>query len=206
MKTLEPAASLFVLAHPDDELLFSHAIQDQAALPDSKALVLVATNGEASSVDLRGDNFVYSGGRKEEVQQSLAALGVPLDRQHYRGLTDSLLEWEVSTLAGTIARLMLQHDVSTIYTFDKDGYDNHTDHISTYRAAMLLSGRLSVQHLVRTRDAAEADVTVSGSEESKLAVIRHHISQFDSTDDNLITYIAKEYSGGLADEYYRQAA
>jgi LmbE family N-acetylglucosaminyl deacetylase len=45
--------SLFVMAHPDDaEVLFAHAITAQA-----EAHVLVATDGEASTVDLMGDRF-----------------------------------------------------------------------------------------------------------------------------------------------------
>jgi LmbE family N-acetylglucosaminyl deacetylase len=54
MKKLYPfEKSLFVMAHPDDaEVLFAHAITAQA-----EAHVLVATDGEASTVDLMGDRF-----------------------------------------------------------------------------------------------------------------------------------------------------
>lgn len=207
MNSLEtPSTSLFVIAHPDDELLFAHTIQARASQPGSTAHILVATNGEASTVDLKGDGFVMRGGREQEARRSLGTLGIPDERQYYRGLTDGSLDFEVATLAGTIARLTMQHGIDTIYTFDETGYDNHLDHVSTYRAAMILSGRLSVQHIVRTRDAADADIIVSGQEEDKLTVIRNHASQFDVSDRELVAYMTDEYNDGLTDEYYRQAA
>lgn len=53
MDTIEIKNPLFVVAHPDDaEVLFAHAIRAHR-----NAHVLVATDGEASTVDLVGRSF-----------------------------------------------------------------------------------------------------------------------------------------------------
>lgn len=45
--------TLFVVAHPDDaEIIFGHALNNAV-----ESHVLVATNGEASTIDLIGNRF-----------------------------------------------------------------------------------------------------------------------------------------------------
>ncbi len=198
--------SLFVLAHPDDELLFAHAMAAQ-----EEATVIIATNGEASSVDRIGASFVAEGRRSQESAQALGALGIRADRLHQYDLPDGALNFHYAKLGGRIARLALTEELDAIYSFDKDGFDDHPDHVATYLASQLVAKARGLPHLVRSRNpnldyATEEVLTVTGEEETKLIVIRNHTSQWNPSDPQDIARLRDEYAGGFHQEYYLQAA
>lgn len=197
---------LFVLAHPDDELLFAHAIAEH-----KNAGVIIATRGKASTVDRMGSWFVAKGRRSQESLHALGKLGLGEEQLHQYDLPDGELDFHFARLGGKIANLVLTKGYDSLYSFDESGYDGHPDHSTTYRAAQLVATARDIPHLVRSR-IAESDtstenyVTISGDAANKLTVVKSHASQWDANDPAVIRHLKDEYSGGFDREHYRRAA
>lgn len=125
--------TLVIGAHPDDiETMLSGAISNNT-------VALVATDGEASTVNYRSDpNFVHSGKRQQESAEGLRRSGVPPEGQHFLSLPDGKLSDSTyyEQLVQSLQELLLAEPISEIYTLGAQGYDGHPDHIATHKALL----------------------------------------------------------------------
>ncbi len=212
---------LFVLAHPDDEILYSHALQQ---FPE--ASVLIATDGTAGTDNRPGyhnPDFIAQGGRRHEALRALGSIGITDPKKlHHGELTDGNLDHEFATLAGKIVALALDPETryDAIISFDdtdfqspEDDLHEHSDHIATYRAARLAGMALrmhskytNLPHLVRTVEPADLQVvTITGDSDFKKSLLLHHQSQFPAVHEAALKPFER-YARGWDSEHYRIAA
>lgn len=170
-----------VIAHPDDEFMFGEAIR--SLVSKSYPLdVVVLTDGEAST---RGEpEFVRSGKRQRESRQALGALGLCSDRQWYLRLPDTKIGERKHTerAALSLANLALAHGTSAIITTGPDGF-GHDDHSAAHDCAVAAA---SIVYRVNNKSAPTVwglserpgEETFLVNSDAKLAVLRHHVSQF----------------------------
>jgi LmbE family N-acetylglucosaminyl deacetylase len=175
--------TLFITAHPDDaETMLGYAI---SANPRTSH-VLVATDGDASTIHRTGEAFVRQGGRRLESIAGLTALGVDQTRQEYLNIPDGSLTYKQSEIAEHIAQLALARDITRIVTLGDDGYDGHPDHIATHMAAawavkqMLDTANQPIQlFALDSRQQGRYTVLANGRQQHKLRAMASHASQFD---------------------------
>lgn len=178
---------LNVTAHPDDaETVYSSAIK-------ASDFALVATNGEASSVNRLGSDFVGIGERKLESQLGLDFLGISKDNQYYIELKDGNLAASKNILAAEIVKIVKQNNITHIRTMGKEGVCNHPDHKASHEASILAKQMLGnegyqVAIFVLQDDFSTGEIKFPPTREfknRKLKAMSFHKSQFP----------IKEYSG-----------
>lgn len=132
---------LFLVAHPDDEVLMQGALStcaDHGLAPK----VVFATNGEAST---KGDqDFVRSNGRITEATASLGVLGIKPSQLHFFELADGKLGISKHQLAIKLGALIRSIESDCIFTLGPKGYDGHADHIATHVVALDMKSSLGV--------------------------------------------------------------
>lgn len=196
---------IFVVAHPDDtEVLFAHAVCQAHCVCAQPPEIIVATLGEASTVDWRGDGFVAGGGRRTESIGGLGALGFSTDRQHYLALADGKLEDAALELEHHLSALVSAHSATILVSFGPEGFDGHRDHIATFHAAGAVAARHSLDHYLRVHKRSPTSFTIEGDPGVKLDAMRHHLSQFQMhlTPQQCID---TPYLTQLAEEHYELA-
>ncbi|KAL6300383.1 putative deacetylase LmbE-like domain-containing protein [Sparassis latifolia] len=137
----KPPRFLLLTAHPDDECMFF--------APTLLGLLAVHSDPEVYSLCLSVGNADGLGAiRRNELQRSLDILGVPggrrwaLDRPD---LQDNItIQWDYGALAQAILPYILEHNITTILTFDYHGVSSHPNHISLpYGATQLITSLYS---------------------------------------------------------------
>lgn len=172
-----PEAIVCVVAHPDDaETMLGFIIANAR-----DAWVIVASDGEASTIDRIGNNFVSRGKRQQESQEGLTRLGVTLERQIYLGLPDGKLDQCTDELQKHIlAHLRSLTKPFTVVTLGEDGYDGHSDHKAAHLAAQRAVSQLKNHAtLLCLSQNHSGSIVVSGDASLKLEALCCHESQFD---------------------------
>ena len=173
-------AAIFVLPHPDDELLMAGAI-DALVAHNVQLHAIYATNGEASTV---GDqNFVESGRRQEEALAALDALGVP--SVSFLGLPDGRLNQPepASALASSILAYLTNQQRYHLLTLGLTGYDGHSDHVASHHAALSAArtarkiGKQSIVWGLSKRTGSRT-VGIPVNPDVKESILTAHASQF----------------------------
>ncbi|KAI0764611.1 putative deacetylase LmbE-like domain-containing protein [Trametes elegans] len=135
----QPANVLLLTAHPDDECMFFAptilALQQQKSVLPPRLHSLCLSVGNADGL---GDI------RRDELARSLDVLGIDEGRRWVvdrPDLQDNFTaEWDPRTIADVLIPYVLDHNISTILTFDHQGISSHPNHISLPKgAAHLLS-------------------------------------------------------------------
>jgi LmbE family N-acetylglucosaminyl deacetylase len=169
---------IFVVPHPDDsEAMLGHRIAQS-----QNPWVIVATDGKASTVDLKGNGFVESGRRREESYHGLEYLGVPRNQQLYLSLPDGELENHIPQLRDAILEAMSSCAVNSLVTLGPDGYDDHPDHKASHNAALMSACELDPdkQPDIFALNSQHSGRHVAGGHTwKKLTAMAHHQSQFD---------------------------
>lgn len=129
------AASLFLLAHPDDELAFAPLL-DMLVSAGRPVRLVYMTNGEARGVSA-----------STRIAESIAALdhiGIPASHAHFigsdAGIPDGMLYQHMERAAAAIEALRPSlGDIGAIYSFAWEG--GHVDH----DAALLIAAAFAVK-------------------------------------------------------------
>jgi LmbE family N-acetylglucosaminyl deacetylase len=131
LRTLVPEdARLLVLApHPDDETLMAGGLL--AALPSGRALVVSATDGEASHSGGAAFRRCLAEQRRRELMEALALLGHSSAAVRRLALPDGRLADFEDDLVNALRRLALRSDV----LLTTAPFDGHPDHEACARAA-----------------------------------------------------------------------
>jgi LmbE family N-acetylglucosaminyl deacetylase len=183
--SLHTPNELLVVAHPDDleTMLGHHAVQS-----DYISTALIATDGEASTVNFTDDpTFVASGQRRQESINGLEHLGIAQSEQIYLGLPDGGLRDRTSELARAIAMLVSERDIRRVVTLGEHGYDGHQDHVATHHAAALaIAGtqanqRVKLQALSHSHEGAHRVLAGPSTTMRKLSAMAYHASQFPAS-------------------------
>jgi LmbE family N-acetylglucosaminyl deacetylase len=169
---------LFVVAHPDDaEVMLGHAI---AASRDP--LVVIATDGKSSTVDMLGNGFVRAGKRRLESQSGLRYLGVPLQRQVYAGLPDSQLGRHANALGVVLGEVSADFQPDRWFTTGVNGYDGHPDHIAAHEVTLQARKELGRQSVLWALESDHSGELVVAGRAYKLGAMAMHESQTMNPD------------------------
>jgi LmbE family N-acetylglucosaminyl deacetylase len=123
---------LGVWAHPDDEAYLSGGLMAMARDAGRRVVVVTATAGELGSPDPAAQGPRLAAVRRQELAESLAALGV--DEHHVIGLPDGGCEHVPIGVGGSlVARWILDVRPDTIVTFGPEGMTGHPDHQAVHR-------------------------------------------------------------------------
>lgn len=172
--------TLFIGAHPDDELLFGGGI-DTNVRNGAEVHTVLATQGKASPHG--HPDFVRQGRRVEEAQSALSEYGVPSHQQHQFDLPDGQLTLPDQQLLLTdkIEGLITTHGITTVITLGARGADGHLDHVASHLAATEAARRYRVVYpLIRVLGLATTGIHhVPVDPSRKLRIARNHQSQFE---------------------------
>jgi LmbE family N-acetylglucosaminyl deacetylase len=126
-----------VFAHPDDD---TYSVAGSMALhagEDVRAIVVLATSGEAGQIvdpSLATPDSLGRVREREDVE-SWREVGVPVEH-HFLGFADGGVDAVPSeTLAERIAEVLLATRPHVVATFGPEGITGHADHIAVGRAA-----------------------------------------------------------------------
>ncbi|KAF7313816.1 hypothetical protein HMN09_00539000 [Mycena chlorophos] len=141
---------LLLTAHPDDECMFF--------APTILALTRLQRAEERSS---RVYSMCLSAGnadglgqvRKSELESSLDMLGIDADKRllvDHPDLQDNFTaHWDEFTIASVLEPFVVEHDITTILTFDEQGVSGHPNHISLPKGVQQLMYTLRDIRLLR---------------------------------------------------------
>ena len=129
---------LFVMAHPDDGVVYYGALIHKLRDDKKNIFVLTVSNGARGSRDAIISEEVLSKVRREEELAALQYLGVPRDNFSCLGYADGEVEADIK-LIGEISKyirkykadIVCTHEPTAIYqsTYAKDGFFiQHRDH------------------------------------------------------------------------------
>lgn len=164
---------LFAVAHPDDaEVMLGHAIASS-----EYPFVMVATNGEASTINMVGGDFVRAGRRLHESLAGLAYLGVAPQDQFYPDLGDGQLCDSAAELEEQLANCLEVIEPNRIFTLGEDGYDGHPDHQAVHKACLRALARLGLDCELYGLSNTESAGLIVPSAERKLGAMALHRSQ-----------------------------
>lgn len=141
----------FMYAHPDDESFLSACLIRQIVDRGGKAILLVATKGDAGKTGLLGElsKTELAAQRVKELTAAGNILGLS-DIRHL-GLPDGKLsDYTERELLESVIAYINEQKAQIIVTFAEDGGNGHPDHIAIHQAtkAALKSGRCpSIQKL-----------------------------------------------------------
>lgn len=122
----------------------------------------------------------YGQDREVESQLSLESLGIAIDRQTYVHLPDTKLVKYLGALALDIANHALRNNLHDYFTLGPEGYDGHSDHIATHRAARLAQialGSLHPLHIWALSRSGPADARANAAHTPKLRALAFHQTQ-----------------------------
>lgn len=170
--------TLVILAHPDDETMVGYALLRCAA--EGEVWVVVASHGTASTINHRSESdFVASGRRREESEQSLLGYGVDLGHQVYLELPDGQLDQCHEAMTKVIGKLIDQHLITRCVTLGEAGFDGHPDHSATHRAALEAARTRALE--IWALDAGSGELQIEATRDlraQKLCGMAKHQSQF----------------------------
>jgi LmbE family N-acetylglucosaminyl deacetylase len=143
------APVLILAPHPDDESLGCGGLIAECCSSGHPVNILVLTDGAGSHPRSRK----YSGSRlatlrAEEARNAADALGLPLDRIDFLGLSDGHAPLRGKALRSTAARIAAfarERDIGTICTTWQ--HDPHRDHLAAYRLGKLVAEAIGVKLL-----------------------------------------------------------
>lgn len=139
-----PLRILLLTAHPDDECMFfspsltglnNYELAGTGLIPELFSLCL--SIGDADGL---GDV------RRNELKKSLDVLGIHAGRRWIEDRPDLkdnfTASWDAETIADVVRPYVLQHNITTILTFDDRGISGHPNHISLLHGAAHLLATL----------------------------------------------------------------
>ncbi|THH21145.1 hypothetical protein EW146_g348 [Bondarzewia mesenterica] len=131
---------LLLTAHPDDEAFFFG--------PTITSLASQSSDTELYSLCLStGDANGLGEIRKQEFMQSLDVLGIVNGKRWVldkAGLKDNFTAtWDAKLVADIVRPYVLEHDITTILTFDAGGISFHPNHKSLFHGVSYLLSTLS---------------------------------------------------------------
>jgi len=124
---------LFVMAHPDDECVFTGGLMLMLKNRGIKFDLVCLTNGEASTLRYGltdGDDLAKV--RLEELRKASYILGVNTLIKY--GFKDGGLDLEYGELKSSLVKEINDHQIDTVITFEPAGISGHKDHIMTSKA------------------------------------------------------------------------
>jgi len=121
---------LLLTAHPDDECMF-FAPTLLALLPQDASTPAPKVHSLCLSV---GDADGLGGVRRDEFERSLDVLGVEKDKRwvlNHPELKDNITQhWDAKVISDVLRPYILEHQITTILTFDRMGISSHPNHQS----------------------------------------------------------------------------
>jgi LmbE family N-acetylglucosaminyl deacetylase len=136
-RALKQVPLLFVVAHPDDEVLAAGSRLPRLPL----AHIVYATDGAPRDLrDAQRLGFAsqedYADARRQEADRALAMLGIGPERVHRFGLTDQDVAQELPRLLQALAKLCAELRPAAIVTHAYEG--GHPDHDAVALAVHIL--------------------------------------------------------------------
>lgn len=174
----------FIVAHPDDgEVLFGLAI-----CRTPKPIAIIACDGEASTVDMVGNDFVALGNRRQESITGLGRLGITREHQYYLSNRDTNLLASIGSIIGQVADVVIEEQPDALVTFGPRGFDGHLDHVTMHRVGLHVAAETNLPLYVRSDlGDSEDDIIITGDLGIKLHAIQAHQSQAWNVDPHTLT-------------------
>lgn len=125
----------WILAHPDDESFGSACAIKETTTRGDKAVLLVATDGEAGKSGYLGpmNKLQLAAKRKQELEKAGRILGITTIKT--LGYPDGrLAEMNPAELESQIIQFINDHSAQIVITFGEDGVSGHPDHIAIHQA------------------------------------------------------------------------
>ncbi|KZV72693.1 LmbE-like protein [Peniophora sp. CONT] len=140
-----PSRVLLLTAHPDDEaFFFGPTITALNSLEDVTIYSLCLSVGDGD-----GDGEV----RTKELERSLDVLGIEEGRRRVLdkvGLKDGINTlWDASLVAESVLPFVLEHNITSILTFDNQGISSHPNHRSLYAGTHALLAHPSTPRTIQ---------------------------------------------------------
>lgn len=169
---------VFIAPHPDDaEVMLGHRIAQSPG-----ALVVVASDGEASTVDHVGGGFVSQGKRRIESVRGLEYMGVERNWQIYLSLPDGEIKQQSDKMRDALLEIFSNFAISSVITLGEDGYDGHDDHIYSHQVAVESVLQLDPgtrPNIYALNSQHKGEYLVYGDALRKLGAMSLHPSQFN---------------------------
>lgn len=137
-----------VFAHPDDEVLAAGLLA-RAKRIGYKTHIICGTKGEGGR--LKGQNFLGDKNedlvtiRSRELISTCQLMGVA--SLNYLHLQDNMAaQWKIEDAVGELKSILLGIGPSIIVTFNKNGGNNHPDHIGMHHIAVQTFKKIASQN------------------------------------------------------------
>lgn len=137
-----------VFAHPDDEFMAAGLLTRAKSL-GYKTHLICGTKGEAGRI--KGQKFL--GDRNEDLvsirnkEHKTSCQLLRVDSLYYLNLSDNnAAQWNIEDSVGELESTLLSIGPSIIVTFNRDGGNNHTDHIGIHNITVQTFRKLATQN------------------------------------------------------------
>ncbi|KTW30201.1 hypothetical protein T552_04078 [Pneumocystis carinii B80] len=130
---------LFLIAHPDDEVMFFGPSILQL-LKDNEIYLVCLSNGNADGIGKI---------REKELFKSCQILGIPgknIEIIENSNLQDSMTsDWNPDLISEILTSIVIKKSIEIIITFDEFGISRHPNHIACYHGTLLFFNSLKTE-------------------------------------------------------------
>lgn len=130
---------LFLIAHPDDEVMF-FGPTILRLVKDNEIFLVCLSNGNAEGIGKV---------REKELLKSCQILGISeqnIEIIENSNLQDSMsLDWNPALISGILSNIVIKRGIEIIITFDEFGISRHPNHIACYYGTLVFFNSLETQ-------------------------------------------------------------